>query len=77
VGKKPAGLWAADFDVRPFAFDDDVRDESQPYYYLRDQKSVATRIPKVFGGVGFYFQGLHAATLPPLYQYVMRELGAS
>ena len=75
VGSRPAGLWAADFDVRPFAFDDDARDESQAYYYLRDQKSVATRIPKVFGGVGFYFQGLHAATLPPLYQLVMRELG--
>jgi hypothetical protein len=77
VGKRPEGLWTGDFDVRPFAFDDDVRDESQPYYYLRDQKSIATRIPKVFGGVGFYFQGLHEKTLPPLYQYVMRELGVS
>lgn len=74
-GFKPDGLWTGDFDVRAFTFDDDVRDESQAYYYLRDQKSIATRIPKVFGGVGFYFQGLHGDTLPPLYQYIMRELG--
>ena len=53
-----------------------MRDESQAYYYLRDQKSIATRIPKVFGGVGFYFEGLHADTLPALYQHVMRKLGA-
>ena len=52
-----------------------MRDEGQAYYYLRDQKSIATRIPKVFGGVGFYFQGLHEETLPPLYQCLMRELG--
>jgi len=75
VGKTPQGLWAADFDVRPFTFDDEARDESQAYYYLRDQKSVATRIPKVFSGAGFYFQGRHQVTLPPLYQMLMRELG--
>jgi len=56
TGRKPCGLWTGDFDVRPFVFDDVVRDEGRYYYYLRDQKSIATRIPKVFGGVGFYFQ---------------------
>ncbi|HOX06046.1 MAG TPA: hypothetical protein PK280_06560 [Planctomycetota bacterium] len=75
TGHRPSGLWTGDFDVRPFSFDDEVRDESQHYYYLRDQKSIATRIPKVFGGNGFYFQGLHADTLPPLYQAVWREMG--
>jgi hypothetical protein len=75
VGCPPDGIRIADFDIRPFVFDDDVRDESQPYYYLRDQKSLATRVPKVFDGVGYYFQGLHEATLPPLYQYIIRELG--
>ena len=74
-GCKPEGLWTGDFDVRPFVFDDEARDEDQWYYYLRDQKSIATRIPKVFGGNGFYFQGLHGDTLAPLYQYIMRELG--
>ena len=75
MGCKPDGLWTGDFDVRAFTFDDKVRDESQAYYYLRDQKSIATRIPKVFGGVGFYFEGLHGDTLAPLYQYIMRGLG--
>lgn len=74
VGKKPDGLWTGDFDVRPFVFDDELRDEGEYYYYLRDQKSIATRIPRVFGGTGFYFEGLHSETLPPLYQYIMREL---
>jgi hypothetical protein len=75
VGNKPNGLWTGVFDIRPFSFDDDVRDESKHYYYLRDQKSVATRIPKVFGGNGFYFEGLHETTLSSLYQFIMRELG--
>jgi len=74
VGSAPNGICIADFDVRPFVFDDDVGDESQPYYYLRDQKSLATRVPKVFNGVGYYFQGLHQKTLPAFYQHVIREL---
>ncbi|MHC4916464.1 MAG: GSU2086 family protein [Planctomycetota bacterium] len=74
AGRKPAGLWTGVFDVRPFTFDDEARDEQQAYYYLRDQKSIATRIPKVFGGVGYYFQGLHEDTLTAFYQYLVREL---
>jgi hypothetical protein len=74
TGRKPDGLWTADFDVRPFVFNDLVRDEEQYYYYFRDQKSIATRIPKVFGGVGFYFQGLHRDTVGPLYQYILKAL---
>jgi hypothetical protein len=74
VGARPDGLWTADFDVRPFVFDDDARDESHYYYYLRDQKSLATRIPKVFGGVGFYFQGLHAQTVSAFYQFILSAL---
>jgi len=77
VGKTPNRLWTGVFDIRPFVFDDETRDEGRYYYYLRDQKSMATRIPKVFGGVGFYFEGMHRDTLSPLYQYIMRELGAS
>jgi hypothetical protein len=74
VGKAPDGIVAADFDIRPFVFDDQARDESKYYYYLRDQKSVATRIPKVFGGKGFYFEGDHAKTLGTVYQYFRRHL---
>jgi hypothetical protein len=74
TGRKPDGLWTGDFDLRPFVFDDLLRDEGHYYYYLRDQKSIATRIPKVFGGVGFYFQGQHRETLEPFYQYILRAL---
>lgn len=74
TGRKPDGLWTGDFDVRPFVFDDTVRDEGRYYYYFRDQKSIATRIPKVFGGTGFYFQGLHSETLEPFYQLVLKAL---
>ncbi len=74
VGKKPEGLWTGDFDIRPFVFDDQTRDENKYYYYLRDQKSIATRIPKVFGGNGYYFQGIHHDTLIPLYQYILQGL---
>jgi len=77
VGRKPAGLWTGVFDVRPFTFDDRARDESRAYYYLRDQKSVATRVPKVFGGTGFYFGGMHEDTLTALYQHVCREVDAA
>ncbi|MBL8029340.1 MAG: hypothetical protein JNL74_23155 [Fibrobacteres bacterium] len=75
VGRKPDGLWTGDFDIRPFVFDDDVRDENHYYYYMRDQKSIATRIPKVFGGNGFYFQGMHEDTLVPFYQHILKALG--
>jgi hypothetical protein len=75
VGKTPKRLITADFDIRPFVFDDKARDESNYYYYLRDQKSIATRIPKVFGGTGYYFQGQHGKTIPVLYQLILEELG--
>ena len=76
VGCKPVGLVTGDFDIREFTFDDKTRDESKPYYYQRDQKSIATRIPKVFGGVGYYFEGMHRETLSALYQYILEGLGA-
>jgi len=75
TGKAPNKITVADFDLRPFVFDDYVRDESRYYYYLRDQKSVATRIPEVFGGKGYYFEGDHATTLTTVYQYFRKHLG--
>jgi len=74
IGKPPKGIVIADFDIRPFVFDDEARDESQYYYYLRDQKSIATRIPKVFGGQGYYIEADHADSIPAFYQYIMRKL---
>ncbi len=44
-GHPPTGLVTGDFDIRPFAFDDAVKDEGQYYYYFRDQKTIATRLP--------------------------------
>ena len=75
VGRAPRNIVTADFDIRPFGFGDAASDETKYPYYLRDQKSVASRIPQSFDGVGFYFQGLHQKTLPPLYQLIHRELG--
>jgi hypothetical protein len=74
VGCKPEGLDVAVFDIRPFCYDDGTRDEHQPCYYLRDQKSSATRIPLVFGGNGYYFEGSHSQTLLGLYHLLLREL---
>jgi hypothetical protein len=74
VGCKPEGLDVAVFDIRHFCYDDGTRDEHQPYYYLRDQKSSATRIPLVCGGNGYYFEGSHSQTLLGFYHLLLREL---
>ncbi len=71
VGKAPAGIITADFDLGPYC-PDNMKNESCPDYYRRHQKSVATRIPQAFGGEGFYIQGDHRVTLPRLYQEIIR-----
>ncbi len=73
-GCPPKGIVAADFDLRPFVFRDDVRDEGEYYYYLRDQKTIATRLPRVFDGVGYYIEGDQTETVPAFYQLLMRKL---
>ncbi len=73
IGKAPAGIITGDFDLKPYC-PDNMTDESSPDYYLRHQKSVATRIPQAFGGKGFYIQGDHRVTLPRLYQEVNKGL---
>jgi hypothetical protein len=75
-GRPPWGIVTGDFDIRPFAFDDTVKDEGQYYYYLRDQKTIATRLPRVFGGTGYYIEGEQTHTVPAFYQLLMRELDA-
>ncbi len=74
-GSPPKGIITGDFDLRPFVFQDEVRDEGQYYYYLRDQKTIATRLPRVFGGTGYYIEGDQAKTVPAFYQLLMRKLG--
>ena len=76
-GRPPQGIVTGDFDLRPFAFDDTVKDEGQYYYYLRDQKTIATRLPRVFHGAGYYLEGEQKETVPAFYQLLMRERGAS
>jgi hypothetical protein len=68
VGRPPAGLWTGNFDIQPFGY---AHDEANPAYYRRDQKSITTRIPGAFGGVGFYFQGPHARTVAAFYQQLI------
>ena len=74
-GRAPQGLVTGDFDLRPFVFDDTAKDEGQYYYYLRDQKTIVTRLPRVFGGVGYYLEGEQRETVPAFYQLLMRKLG--
>jgi len=74
-GRPPQGIVTGDFDIRPFAFDDAAKDEGQYYYYLRDQKTIATRLPRVFGGTGYYLEGDQMHTVPAFYQLLMRALG--
>ncbi len=74
VGKVPDEIICADFDLRPLSPDDEAKDDSRFHYYFRDQKSVVTRIPKVFSGRGFYIEGDHRKTLLSLYQYFMKHL---
>jgi len=74
VGKAPKGLRTADFDIRPY--DPAVMsDESAAGYYYRDQKSIVTRIPQAFSGEGLYVHGNQRATVPALYQSILRRLG--
>ncbi|MBN1817729.1 MAG: hypothetical protein JW828_10240 [Sedimentisphaerales bacterium] len=70
VGRAPAGLVTADFDLRPHD-PEQMTDEQTPGYYFRDQKSIVTRIPKAFDGRGYYLCGDQKQTLPLLYRYIL------
>jgi hypothetical protein len=74
VGSAPSSdLVTADFDIRP-QYTQAMTDERHFAYYYRDQKSVVTRIPRAFGGRGYYVQGDQMTTLPQLFRHVMREI---
>ncbi len=70
VGEAPRNITTADFDLRFF---DAARmtDESSEGYYFRDQKSIVTRVPNAFGGVGYYIQGNQKQTVPFLYKHII------
>lgn len=73
IGRSPVGIITADFDLKPYC-PGNMQNESNPDYYSRHQKSVATRIPQAFGGKGLYIQGDHRATFPRLYQKIIKCL---
>jgi hypothetical protein len=73
VGSVPHGFLTADFDLREHRLDQ-IADESAQGYYFRDQKSIVTRIPKAFHGVGLYVQGDQKTTFPLLYSEILKRL---
>jgi hypothetical protein len=73
VGDAPsADLVTADFDIRP-QHPEAMADERHFAYYWRDQKSVVTRIPRAFGGNGYYVQGDQLVTFPELFRQVSED----
>lgn len=74
TGKPAKGITTADFDLRP-ARPEAMTDESEVYYYYRDQKSIVTRVPDAVGGTGYYLQGDHRDTLPALFRALVRVTG--
>jgi hypothetical protein len=73
IGKAPDKLITADFDMRDYA-PDKMTDESSKFYYLRDQKSVVTRVPDAYNGKGYYIKGDQRETFPYLYQKIIEQL---
>ncbi len=67
VGRAPERIVTANFDLRPVE-PSDACDEDKHAYYFRDNKSVVTRIPEAFGGVGHYIRGHFRDTLPGLHR---------
>ena len=76
AGYVPRNIVTGDFDMRDNA-PEKMADETSPYYYFRDQKSVVTRVPEAYDGEGVYVQGDMQLTLPAVYQFIMKELEAS
>lgn len=74
AGLPADGLVTADFDIRPCqrgAFENATRFG----YYFRDQKSVVERIPRAFGGLGFYVEGDQKETFAAFYRALRSSEG--
>jgi hypothetical protein len=70
VGKTPCNITTADFDLRSLDATG-IADESSEGYYFRDQKSIVTRVPDAFKGLGYYIQGNQKQTVPFLYKQIV------
>lgn len=73
IGRMPAKITAADFDLRPY-HPDKSNDENSAGYFYRDQKSIVNRIPQAFGGKGYYIGGNQKQTIPLLYKKLLELL---
>jgi hypothetical protein len=73
IGKVPNNIVTADFDLRNYG-SSQMTNEAAESYYFRDQKSVVTRVPQAFNGIGYYVQGNQKTTIPILYKTIMRMI---
>jgi hypothetical protein len=73
TGHVPDKIITANFDLRPY-HPDKCTDENHVGYYYRDQKSIVTRVPKAFGGKGYYIEGNQKQTIPILYKKLLELL---
>jgi hypothetical protein len=73
IGQVPHKIITANFDLRPY-HPDKFADESAASYYFRDQKSIVNRIPKAFGGKGYYISGNQKDTIPLLYKELIKSV---
>ncbi len=73
TGFTPGRIITADFDLRPYNPDTFI-DENAVGYYYRDQKSIVTRIPRAYGGQGYYIEGNQKQTFPLLYKKLLDHL---
>ena len=69
IGKSPSDIFTAVFDLQEINMND-MQDEGKPSYYRRDIKSVVVRIPKAFGGKGYYIQGNQKNTFVEYYAHL-------
>ncbi len=69
----PGRIITADFDLRPYN-PETFTDENAVGYYYRDQKSIVTRIPQAYGGVGYYIEGNQKQTFPLLYKKLLDRM---
>ena len=70
TGNVPDRIITANFDLRPYD-PDSFTDENAVGYYYRDQKSIVTRIPRAYGGKGYYIRGNQRQTIPLLYKKLL------
>lgn len=70
IGKAPSGVIFGDFDLRECSFED-LSNESSPFYYFRNHKSVINRIPKSFDSEGIYVMGNQKITISYLYKSII------